>query len=301
MPELFQSYHSRILETPFASLSIGGARVEYLALAEPEHAALPPVLILPGVFQDFRSLLFHARRLLKRRPVILIALPGQGGNQQLAPDMNLTELADLLAAFLDQVGVKTVLPQAFSYGAVIVYVFCTSYPRLIEKAILGGIFHEIDQPFHDFLIEARHLLKKNSMTDFATHLTQNMINQQALPQTGITEKFKRTFHQYLQHLPEIEKKRYMQNISRLIEIDTLPGKPASPALFYAGRQDNFAPPASVRQSAQMFQNSHFALLEGADHMMMATKKETLGRLFDLYISQQEMIEIEGVTIEAMQK
>jgi len=297
MPELFQSFHPRVLESPFASCLVNGQRVEYLALAQPENAHLPPVLILPGVFQDFRSLLFEARRLLLHRPVLMTALPGQGGNAQLAPGAGVGELAGLLAGFVNALGIRTVLPLAFSYGAVIGYVFCANYPAQVERAILGGIFHEIPPAFHEFLVKARNLLNNNHMDDFATHLTQHMINQEALAQTGISQTFQKNFHLYLKSLAEIEKQRYLQNINRLIDLDTLPGNPAVRALLYGGRQDNFAPPELVRKTAEKFPDSIFAIIEGADHMVAATKKKTLERLFCGYIAGDRPGEIEGVSME----
>ena len=64
-------------------LHIGDLRLHYQAYACRSHDTRPPVLLLGGAFQSFRSFTGEVGELLNEHPVILLDLPSQGGNLQL--------------------------------------------------------------------------------------------------------------------------------------------------------------------------------------------------------------------------
>ena len=83
-------------------LHIGDLRLHSQAYACRSHDTRPPVLLLGGAFQSFRSFAAEVSELLGEHPVILLDLPSQGGNLQLVPDLSLEQLADLIAAFAEE-------------------------------------------------------------------------------------------------------------------------------------------------------------------------------------------------------
>ncbi len=66
-------------------LQLGDLRLHYQAFALRSHDPRPPVLLLGGAFQSFRSFAAEVSELLADHPVILLDLPSQGSNLQLAP------------------------------------------------------------------------------------------------------------------------------------------------------------------------------------------------------------------------
>ena len=66
-------------------LQVGDLRLHYQAFALRSHDPRPPVLLLGGAFQSFRSFAAEVSELLADHPVILLDLPSQGSNLQLAP------------------------------------------------------------------------------------------------------------------------------------------------------------------------------------------------------------------------
>ncbi|MFZ3184559.1 MAG: alpha/beta hydrolase, partial [Pseudomonas sp.] len=65
-------------------LELGGWQLHYLAFAQQPDDPRSPVLLLGGAFQSFRSFAGEVGELLAEHPVILLDLPSQGSNLQLA-------------------------------------------------------------------------------------------------------------------------------------------------------------------------------------------------------------------------
>ena len=87
-------YSAALLTSPPEVIEIGGWRLHYQAYSSRQHDARAPVLMLGGAFQSFRSFAAEVDELLREHPVILLDLPSQGGNLQLAPELGLEQLAD---------------------------------------------------------------------------------------------------------------------------------------------------------------------------------------------------------------
>ncbi|NQD94456.1 alpha/beta hydrolase, partial [Pseudomonas sp. CrR25] len=64
-------------------LQLGPWQLHYQAYARRSGDPRPPVLLLGGAFQSFRSFAAEVGELLDEHPVILLDLPSQGGNPQL--------------------------------------------------------------------------------------------------------------------------------------------------------------------------------------------------------------------------
>lgn len=83
-------------------VQLGSWTLHYQAFSRQAEDNREPVLMLGGAFQSFRSFGVEVQELLPHHPVILLDLPSQGGNLQLAPELSLEQLADLIAAFAEE-------------------------------------------------------------------------------------------------------------------------------------------------------------------------------------------------------
>lgn len=96
-------------------------------------------MLLGGAFQSFRSFAHEVEELLNEHPVILLDLPSQGGNLQLAPELSLAQLADLIAAFIQQLQLPAVMPIGLSYGSALAALFAARHPQHCARLLLSGI------------------------------------------------------------------------------------------------------------------------------------------------------------------
>ena len=103
-------YSAQALTAAPAVLELDGWQLHYQAFSSREDDTRPPVLLLGGAFQSFRSFASEVSELLAGHPVILLDLPSQGGNLQLAPQLSLEDLADLIAAFAETLQLPPLMP-----------------------------------------------------------------------------------------------------------------------------------------------------------------------------------------------
>ncbi|MBF3060792.1 alpha/beta fold hydrolase, partial [Pseudomonas aeruginosa] len=110
-------YSAQSLSSEPDILLLDGWQLRYQAFAARADDPCPPVLLLGGAFQSFRSFAGEVSELLAEHPVILLDLPSQGGNLQLAAELSLEDLADLIAAFAERLGLPPLMPIGLSYGS----------------------------------------------------------------------------------------------------------------------------------------------------------------------------------------
>src|SRR3990167_9616886 len=121
-------YQPSLLGSAPQVLHIGPWRLHYLAFSQHSDDPRPPVLLLGGAFQSFRSFAGEVGELLAEHPVILLDLPSQGSNLQLAPELSLAQLADLIAAFAEHLQLPPLMPIGLSYGSALAALFAARPP-----------------------------------------------------------------------------------------------------------------------------------------------------------------------------
>lgn len=122
-------YSAQSLSSEPDILFLDGWQLRYQAFAARADDPCPPVLLLGGAFQSFRSFAGEVSELLAEHPVILLDLPSQGGNLQLAAELSLEDLADLIAAFAERLGLPPLMPIGLSYGSALAALFAARHPR----------------------------------------------------------------------------------------------------------------------------------------------------------------------------
>ena len=101
---VFEIYHRQSLKQEPRIAMIGRWRVDYLAFEGPEGSTDLPLIVLGGAFQNFNSYKYCVESIQVDFPVILVYLQSLGNNDQLAPELVMEDLADLLHEFVVQMG-----------------------------------------------------------------------------------------------------------------------------------------------------------------------------------------------------
>jgi len=274
----------------------GPWKVHYQYFCNPDKEHLPPMMILGGAFQKFQAFKKDVRILRREFPVLLVDLPGQGGNDQLSRDMTFEMLSDLLIDFLNKAEIEKVIPIALSYGSAIGYFMAKNHPERIEKLILGGTTTELRASVSLLLEESIRALRDDKMEDFASGVVLNLMNYSKRKQIKGGEIIGKRLLHNIQHLSENEKVRYIHNTKRLMNM-SLPDEVLNvETLVMVGEYDNFTTPHECFNVSRRFKGSQFAIVHGADHLASYERKEAVNESFMNFALEKDLRKIPGVTL-----
>lgn len=287
------SFTAKFLTAPL-ECEVNGWTVEYLSFVQPNTAHKSPIIILGGAFQKFYSFKKDVEMLMGDFPIYLVDLPGQGGNQQLAPDLGFEDYADLLAGFCDKLGLDQVVPVALSYGSAIGFQFASKYPQRCEKLILGGTTPRLRDSARMLLDESIHALHKNEMKDFSAGVVLNLMNFNQRHYIPGAEVLSRGLYRNMQRIGEVDQHRYLHNTNRLLALDNLPKSPECEVLVLAGEFDNFTTPYECWQVSQLCHNSQFGIIKNTDHLAPYERKELVNKVYRRFIKGESIKRVSGL-------
>jgi pyruvate dehydrogenase E2 component (dihydrolipoamide acetyltransferase) len=146
--------------TPSPQLSeVQGHTLRYLIQGTQSEGGVP-VLLIHGFGGDLNNWLFVQPSLAGSRTTYAVDLPGHGGSSKdLEGIESLTDVADLLLAFLDKLRLDRVNLVAHSMGAAIALALATRYPgRMASLVLLSpvGLGPPPARPFIEGLITAKN-------------------------------------------------------------------------------------------------------------------------------------------------
>lgn len=272
-------------------------KVEYLAFSLPENAHKTPVVFLGGAFQSFVSFKSEVELVYTTHPVILADFPSQGGNDQLAPELDLSDYAELIEIFCQQQELNRVMMLGISYGSAIATLFATAYPQRIERLLLSGITCFRRQSLITLLEDSLEQLALGKMKEFATTAVCNLLNHSRLEETGVGATYRRMLFRQISRLNDNEQARYAQNTKRLLNFKGFTGYPTCPTLIATGEYDNFTTPAENASAALQCQNATFALVENADHLSQHERQQEISTLFHSFMCAQPLTGLAGISIK----
>ncbi len=289
-------YSAQSLSSEPDILFLDGWQLRYQAFAARADDPRPPVLLLGGAFQSFRSFAGEVSELLAEHPVILLDLPSQGGNLQLAAELSLEDLADLIAAFAERLGLPPLMPIGLSYGSALAALFAARHPRRCARLLLAGIT-AFGRPGARLLLEeALARLDEGDQSAFAHGVLTGLINPLQLERTGVSPVFRKAMLRQLQRLTAAEIERYRQNSRRLLAFGGFERHPTCPTLVLAGEYDHFTQPWEHAVFAHACGNAEFALIHDADHLAQFERREACARLYGPFLRGEALPErAEGST------
>ncbi|MFV9683386.1 alpha/beta fold hydrolase [Pseudomonas sp. NY15367] len=272
-------YSAALLASPPEVIEIGGWRLHYQAYSSRQHDARAPVLMLGGAFQSFRSFAAEVDELLREHPVILLDLPSQGGNLQLAPELGLEQLADLIAAFAEQLQLPPLMPIGLSYGSALAALFAARHPQRCARLLLAGITAFGRPGARRMLEEGLALLAEGRNGEFAQGALSGLLNPLQLQATGLSPVFRKALLRQIQRLSPSEVERYRQNSQRLLAFGGFSQHPQCPTLVLAGEHDHFTQPWEHAQFAAACASADCVLVHRADHLAQFEQREACAALY----------------------
>ena len=232
-------------------------------------------------------------------PVVLVDLPGQGSNDQLGEELNFEDYATILKDFLDFLNVTKIVPVALSYGSAIGFTFAAIYPERTHRLILGGTTPKLRKSVRILLEESIEAMKVGRMKDFSTGVILNLFNYSQRKRTKVPRLLIRGFHKSLMNLSEEDKKRYLVNTQRLLNLDGL-GElaPQCETLVIAGEFDNFTTPSECLEVANRCDKRIVGILRNCDHLAPFVKKDLMISTYRNFALHGQVLESEGISIFA---
>jgi pimeloyl-ACP methyl ester carboxylesterase len=253
--------------------------LHYQAFSRHAKDRREPVLLLGGAFQSFRSFGAEVQELLPRHPVILLDLPSQGGNLQLAPDLSLGQLSDLIAAFAEELQLPPLMPIGLSYGSALAALFAVRHPGRCARLLLAGITAFGRPGARRMLEEGLDLLAEGQTPRFAQGALTGLINPLRLEETGISLVFRKALLRQMQRLSPQEVERYQQNSRRLLDFPGFDRHPACPTLVLAGEYDHFTQPWEHAGFAAACADADCALIHNGDHLAQFEQREACSSFY----------------------
>lgn len=260
-------------------LELGPWRLHYQAFAARADDPRSPVLLLGGAFQSFRSFAGEVGELLAEHPVILLDLPSQGGNLQLAPELALADLADLIAAFAEELLLPPLMPIGLSYGSALAALFAARHPQRCARLLLAGITAFGRPGARRLLEEGLALLAEGRGETFAQGALAGLLNPLRLNETGVSPVSRKALLRQMQRLSPSGVERYRQNSQRLLGFAGFDRHPACPTLVLAGEHDHFTQPWEQARFAAACTDADCALIHDADHLAQFERRAACASLY----------------------
>jgi pyruvate dehydrogenase E2 component (dihydrolipoamide acetyltransferase) len=135
-------------------IDVNGRTIQYLKVGEGEGA---PVVLLHGFGGDINIWVFNQEALAAKHTVYALDLPGHGGSAKDVGDGDLDSFVELVAGFLDEMGVEKAHLVGHSMGGGIAGSFALAHPDRVESLVLiasAGLGEEINDDYIEGFIAA---------------------------------------------------------------------------------------------------------------------------------------------------
>jgi pimeloyl-ACP methyl ester carboxylesterase len=281
-------YSPALLGDTSQHLQLGDWHLHYQAYSTRADDPRHPVLFLGGAFQCFRSFASEVEELLADHPVILLDLPSQGSNLQLAPELNLPALADLIAAFAQELNLPPLMPIGLSYGSALAALFAARHPQHCSRLLLAGITAFGRRGARVLLEESLALLAEGRCAEFAHGAVTGRLNPTRAQETGVAPVFRKALLRQLQRLSAAEIERYRQNSQRLLDFEGFSQHPTCPTLVLAGEYDHFTQPWEHTLFASSCAAAECALIHNADHLANFEQRNACASLYTPFLRSEPL-------------
>ncbi|NRB42852.1 MAG: alpha/beta hydrolase, partial [Pseudomonadales bacterium] len=211
---------------------------------------------------------------LVKCPVLLIDLPSQGSNKQMAADLTLEQMASLLHKFLYHHEVHKINLIGISYGSLLAAIYACHYPDNVNKLIVSGIATTLKPSSLKRLEFIRNLSEEHS-EQFCVAGMNLIVNMEQNAHVNISSRHLKLLQAQIGSLDDNEKLRFFHNTLRLINHDVFSATITVPTLVVAGEFDHFTTPFEQFEFSKRCTHAHFMLMHDADHLVSLEKSEAL--------------------------
>ena len=246
--------------------TIAGIEVFYRESPDPPQA--PVMMHVPGFGLSGRYLLPTAEALMDEFHTLVPDLPGFGRSGKPAARLDVPQLAQAAAAFLDRQGIEKATLVGNSMGCPVICEFAHLYPGRLERAILvapaGGLHNQplpraVRQILNDGTREPAQLLRL-VVPDYLRF--------------GVPNTFR--LFRALTRYPTLR---------RLLDLNV-------PTLAVVGNRDPLLPPpARVREFAELKEHhTLFVVIDGAAHAINFSHPGELANVIRLFMADQPIVD-----------
>jgi pimeloyl-ACP methyl ester carboxylesterase len=279
------------------NLLVNKWKIDFVEFQKPHTKHKTPIIILGGAFSRFESFRRDVELLYQYHPVIIVELPGQGQNSQLAPQLNFEHYAHLLKGFIDRQGINKVIPIAMSSGSAIAYHFALHYPYNTERLILSGIAPDLRPSTSKLLIESLNLIENRRLEEFAQGVVLNMMNYPRRKEMRGSELLARGLYRNVKSMSVTDLERYKQNILRSLRDHTLPDiGPSVETMVMVGEWDHFTTPYENFKVARRCSRSVFSIVTESDHLAPFLKKEMVNHAYLSFLEGERLHSRQGLIV-----
>lgn len=135
-------------------IEINGRTIQYLKVGEGEG---PPVVLLHGFGGDINIWVFNQEALAAENTVYALDLPGHGGSSKDVGEGDLASYVEVVAGFLDEMGVEKAHLVGHSTGGAVAGAFALAHPDRVASLVLiasAGLGEEINGEYIEGFIAA---------------------------------------------------------------------------------------------------------------------------------------------------
>ena len=292
----FSTFEPNSLKQTPSIQMIGRYKLEFHLFSQPENLDKTPVVFLGGAFQSFTSFKTEVELVYQTHPVILLDLPSQGSNDQLAPELDLKDFSSLLKGFFEVQGIDQVIMVGISYGSAMATLFAAEFPSFVQRLLVSGITCFRRDTLVLLLEDSLNLLAKGELKAFAATAVSNLINHNRMQETEVGKTYRRLLYRQVARLNDNEQLRYAQNTERLLRFGGFDNFPTCPTLVATGEFDNFTLPEENATFAASCADAQFAVIEDADHLSQFERRDVTSELFYRFIQDRSIKGIAGTRL-----
>ncbi|MER7757030.1 alpha/beta hydrolase [Kitasatospora sp. NPDC097643] len=251
---------------------------------------LPPLLVIGGAFQSKESWGRLEREALRRMDVVTVDPPGWGAGSVLPPHHGADLLADAICHMLSEIGIDRVNIAGGSYGTALAYRIAQTHPERVGRMVLCGTMTSIPVHARAGIRSALDHLRAGRAEEFTEETLAILMNGEQQDQVVTGARVRRFLRRRLSGLSATEREQALTNTERLLAHDTLDltQPPAAPTLAVTGEHDTFTPPERCRQLAGTCLDGHFAVVAGADHMLLLERPVEMADLTTRFLAGEAL-------------
>ncbi len=258
------------------TVEIGGKNIQYLKMGEGEG---PPLLLLHGFGGDINIWVFNQEALSAARTVYALDLPGHGGSTKDVGEGDLDSLVDVVAGFMDEMGIEKAHIFGHSMGGAVAGSFAVKHSERVQSLALiasAGLGEEINGDYIEGFIAAN---RRKEMRDALKLLfaDEELVNRQLV---NDVMKFKR-LDGVDEALRKIADKLFPGG--KQADVPDISGVEV-PMLVVWGAEDNIVP---VAHAQNVPENARVEILDATGHMPQMEAAGQTNRLIGEFLDSQD--------------
>lgn len=257
------------------TVEVGGRKIQYLKLGE----GTPLLLLLHGFGGDINVWVFNQEALAAERTVYAMDLPGHGGSTKDVGDGDLASFVEVVAGFMDEVGIEKAHVFGHSMGGAIAGSLAITHPEKVESLALiasAGLGEEINGDYIEGFIAANRRKEMRSVLGLL-FADRDLVNRQLVNDVirfkrldGVDEALRKTADKLFPG-------------GRQADVPDVSGV-GVPMLVVWGREDEVIP---VSHSENAPENARVEVLEETGHMPQMEAAGQVNRLIGEFLDSQD--------------